>query len=78
MYACGFENLRERAVEYYGIVEKALASTDGSALVKHEVLSENVSLSYYANGSVICVNKSNTDFSYAGKQIPAMSYVTIK
>lgn len=78
MYACGFENLRERAVEYYGIIDKALASTEGSALVKHEVVAENVSLSYFANGSVICVNKGNSNYKLAGKDIPAMSYVTIK
>ncbi len=78
LYACGFENLKKRAVEYYNYIYDALKGTDGSRLVKHEMLSSDVSLSYFENGSVICVNKSSTDYKYNGKTVPALGYLNLK
>ena len=78
LYACGFENVRDRAIEYYTYIEEAMKSTDGSALIGHEILADNVSVSYFANGSAICVNKSNSDFAYNGSTVGALSYLVIK
>lgn len=77
-YACSFDTLKEQVAEYYNYIDGALKTTQGSAFIKHETVSENVTLSHFANGTVISVNKGNKDYVINGKTVPAMGYLVIE
>ena len=48
---------------------------DGSAIVKHELLSADVARVTYANGTTVYVNYSKKDFAADGVTIPALNYL---
>lgn len=53
---CGFERTRDSAVALYSLYGKLIAATEGSALCRHTILADGVTLSGYGNGAEVYVN----------------------
>lgn len=73
-YATKYENWRDDAVEMYNTVNGALKYVSGEAIVKHEILQDNVRKVTYSNGVVIYVNYTGSDVTADGINIPAKSF----
>lgn len=77
LYACSFENLKERVEEYCDYVFSAFSATEGTPLIEHKCVSDKITLSYFKNGTVICVNRSSQEYQINGITVPPMEYKVI-
>lgn len=74
-FSVDYEILKDEILESYKYVENFVSKTDGTAVVEHNVLANDVTVSTYGNGTIIYVNKSSSDFSVDGIIVPAMDYL---
>ena len=74
-FSVDYEILKNSILESYKYVDKVISKTEGSAVVEHEVISEGVTVSTYANGAKVYVNKSQNDYSANGITVSAMDYM---
>lgn len=73
-YNTTFANWSEGAVETYKYVNGALRDVQNAAIIKHEIISENVRKVTYDNGISIIVNYGSTDAKVDGITVPALGY----
>ena len=64
----------ERAGEYYTCLKEVSAATDGSAMVSHRMVSEDVYETTWENGCRVLVNYRETDVTVGDVVIQAHNY----
>lgn len=74
-FSVDYNILKNEILESYKYVEKAFSKTNGSSVIGHKVLTNDVAVITYENGIEVYVNKSLNDFTAEGITIPAMDYV---
>lgn len=74
-FSVDYEILKKEILDSYKYVEKVISATNGSSIKEHKVLSEGVSLTYYANGVKVYVNKSENNYVADGISLNAMDYL---
>lgn len=75
-YNSTFANWAEEAAETYAVVNEALKDVQNAAIIKHEIIDENVRKVTYDNGISILVNYGSTDETVDGITVPANGYAT--
>ncbi len=73
-YATTFANWKDTAVQTYTEVNGALKDVQNAAIIKHEILGDNVRRVTYDNGIAILVNYGKTDETVDGITVPALGY----
>lgn len=74
-FSVDYKILRNEILESYKYVEKVYSKTNGSAVVGHKVLTDDIAVTTYENGTEVYVNMSEKDYMANGITIPAMDYV---
>ncbi|MCD7709076.1 MAG: DUF5696 domain-containing protein [Clostridiales bacterium] len=73
-YSIQYDNWKDTAVDIYEQVNGALQYVSGSAIVKHEIISDALRAVTYDNGVTIYVNTGTQDETADGITVPARSY----
>jgi hypothetical protein len=73
-YATTFTNWKDTAAETYREVNAALKSVQNEAIVKHEILDENVRKVTYNDGTEILINYGSEPATVGGLTVPARGY----
>lgn len=73
-YATTFANWKDTAAETYREVNAALKSVQNEAIVKHEILDENVRRVTYNDGTEILINYGSEPATVGGLTVPARGY----
>lgn len=74
-FSIDYEILKQDVLDSYKYIENMFTKTNGSAVINHKILSDNVTVTTYANGTEVYVNKSNNDYSNDGITVKAMDYL---
>ncbi len=75
LYGANWGLTAETVKEELAEIEPVLKQVAGSAIEKHEVLSENVTRTYYENGWVITINYNLENVTVDGTSIEGMNYL---
>lgn len=78
LYSVDANDWLDKISEYSKKIQEISAATEGSALVSHEKLGEEVYKSIFANGCEVIVNYNNEPFVVDEIEVKAMSYAIIK
>ena len=73
-YSIDYEILKKTILESYDYVNKVVTATKGTAVVKHEIIAEGVTVSAYGNGVKVYVNKTDKDYEADGITVKAKDY----
>ncbi|MBR4762305.1 MAG: hypothetical protein IK086_06680, partial [Clostridia bacterium] len=73
-YSIDYEILKKSLLESYEYVNKVITATDGSGIMKHEILAENVTVTTYKNGAKVYVNRSDKPYEENGITVNAKDY----
>ncbi|MBO4733607.1 MAG: hypothetical protein J5662_03930, partial [Clostridia bacterium] len=73
-YSVDYEILKESLLESYKYLDKVVSATDGTCVVRHEILSGGVTVSIYKNGTKVYVNKSDEDYITEEITVKASDY----
>ena len=74
-FSVDYEILEEEVIGSYIYVEKIFSKTNGSAVIGHRILSDDVTATTYGNGTIVYVNMSAKDYITEGITVPKMDYV---
>ena len=74
LYATTFSAWKDDAVAAYRFVNGALSAVSGRAMVRHERLSDTLSVTEYEGGIRVYVNYAEEDAEADGLVIPAKNY----
>jgi hypothetical protein len=77
-YANEYGKWAEDAGALYQRFVRDFGDTYSQKIENHDILSPDVTVTEYGNGTRVVVNASRTDFSYQGRLIPADSYAVIR
>ena len=73
IYSSIYDSWESNLTSTYHTVVDVLSQVSNACFVKREQLSKQVYMNAYDNGKVIVVNYSNSDYSYNGNNVPALS-----
>ena len=75
VYSAGYTLWRDDAVEAYRMLAPLYSRTQGSCIVRHEQLGEDLYRTTYDNGVQVIVNYAATAAEYGGQTVEAESFV---
>jgi hypothetical protein len=78
LYTAVYEDWKDRLVEAYERIDKALSGVQNARMIRHEKLAEDLYASTYDNGTVIYVNYGDREQNAEGIAVPAMDYVVVQ
>ena len=73
-----YENWYESALRTYRTLNNVLAGVQGTAILRHQEMAQNVYKTTYANGTSIIVNYNDTGVQADGREVGAQNYLVIK
>lgn len=71
LFSAKFDLWADSIEEEYGFRYKDLSEIGNSRMVKHTVLAKDIVCAEYENGKKLIINKTGSDYSYNGENIPA-------
>ena len=71
LFSAKFDLWADSIEEEYGFRYKDLSEIGDSRMVKHTVLAKDIVCAEYENGKKLIINKTGSDYSYNGENIPA-------
>ena len=77
LYSIEYSQYAEDVVEAYNTLTEVYGKTEGSALVDHRYVKEDVAKAEYENGAIVYVNYNDSDIKVDGVTVPANGY-TVK
>lgn len=77
-YSTKYDNVKDTVLSTYDYLSKALESVYGLKIVKHTILSRDVNMVTYEDGTRIVVNYNDSDYSANGISCKANDYAVIK
>lgn len=70
-YTVVYEDWKDKLIDAYGRISKALSGVQDAHMIRHEEVAENLYKSTYDNGTVIYVNYADTEQTADGVAVPA-------
>ena len=74
-FGAGYDSWVEEAVQIINDYQKDMAGLNRTSITDHEVITSDVSVTTYANGTQVWVNYGTTDYTAGAQKIPARSYI---
>lgn len=72
-----YSGLREKAVEIVNEISKIFKITEGSRIIRHEVINSKLRISYFENGVAIIVNFDDVVQKYGDTELEPKSYLVL-
>lgn len=73
-FAVDYSILKASIIESYEYIDFVKEATEGTSVIEHSIIAENVMCSTYANGVSVYVNYGETDFVFGEITVPASDY----
>lgn len=76
-FGAGYDAWVEDAVQIITKYQKDMAGLNRTTIIDHDVITSDVSVTTYANGTQVWVNYGTVDYTAGAQKIPARSYIVI-
>ena len=74
-FGAGYDAWHEEAVQIITTYQKDMAGLNRTPITDHDIITSDVSVTTYANGTQVWVNYGTTDYTAGTQKIPARSYI---
>ncbi len=77
LYSCHFADWQDKLLELYGRIDRELGHTYSMEITDHSYLTENVTVTEYADGTRVYVNYSKKPYTVDGVSVPAEDFAVV-